>query len=199
MKKLYLLAISLVLVLLTACGGETAPPENDTNTNDTTQSQEGTVELLEVRDALEVFAEGVEAEVFDIDTGLTFRVKRTTGGYSTLADVEPLTTEDTETMLYIAGGRWNRIRRPVIITVGERRIAASLTPFPHFGCDDNPHGVVVDNRSGGTGTGINLNSIRDNGITGVVDIYFFNSLQPGINRPCEMHQEAVLRAYDFEE
>lgn len=157
-----------------------------------------TVQLLDFREALELFEEGTYAEVYDIEMGLTFHVKRTTGGYNTLADVEPLTKQDTETILKIAGGDWNLNRRAVILTIEGVRIAASITPFPHFGCDDHPHGVFVDNRNGSTGPGINLNSIRDNGMTGVVDIYFFNSRMPGINRVDEAHQAMVLRAYEHE-
>jgi hypothetical protein len=61
-----------------------------------------------------------------------------------------------------------------------------------------PFGEIVDNRNGGTGRGINLNSIQGNGKVGVVDIFFFNSVIPGLNRVDERHQEMVLRAYAHE-
>ncbi|MCL2212911.1 MAG: hypothetical protein FWB93_03675 [Oscillospiraceae bacterium] len=210
MKKIFATLVLLPLVFLFACSD--APPattdndqnqtyqpgKNDDISDDISRGQDPVIELLNVTEALEIFAEGVEAQVFDIETGIRFRIMRTTGGYNTLADVEPLTVADTENMLYIAGGTWNIRPRAVIVTVQGRHIAGSIMPFPHSGCDDNPHGVIVDNRNGATGRGINLNSIRDNGMTGVVDIYFFNSLIPGLNRINERHQEMVLEAYEFD-
>ena len=157
------------------------------------------IELLDSREALTIFAEGVEADVLDIETGTTYRVRRATGGYNTLADVETLTLENTQKLLETAGGEWNIRRRAVIVTVNGRRIAASISPFPHSGSEDHPFGVIIDNRSGATGRGINLDSIRGNGLIGVVDIYFFNSLVPGINRVDQRHQEMVLRAHRYED
>jgi len=136
--------------------------------------------------------------VRDVETGITYQVRRAIGGFNTLADVETLTPEDTERLLETAGGDWNIRRRAVIVYIGDYRIAASITPFQHLGCENSPFGEIVDNRSGSTGTGINLNYIQGNGMIGVVDIYFWNSLMPGINRPCERHQEMVLRAYQYE-
>ncbi len=66
--------------------------------------------------------------------------------------------------------------------------------WPHSGREDAPFGNFVDNRSGGTRSGINLDSIRDNNMIGVVDIYFYNSLIPGIRKIDEWHQEKVLEA-----
>ncbi len=154
-------------------------------------------ELIDYKKALEIFKEDVEAEVLDIETGITYKVKRVIGGFNTLADVETLSLEDTQKLLETAGGNWNVKRRGIIVTVGDKKIAASITPFEHSGSEKKPYGETIDNRSGSSGTGINLDSIRGNGMIGVVDIYFFNSLIPGVNRVDERHQEMVLKAYEY--
>ena len=154
--------------------------------------------LLDFREVLEIFGEGVEAYIYDIETGVIFQVRRVIGGFNTHADVETLTLEDTEKLLEVAGGYWNVRRRAVIVTIGEHSFAGSIAPFEHSGSEDHPFGEIIDNRSGSSGTGINLDSIRDNGMVGVVDIFFWNSLIPGINRVCERHQEMVLRAHEHE-
>ncbi|MCL1881801.1 MAG: hypothetical protein FWF76_06445 [Oscillospiraceae bacterium] len=175
--------------------------EHNNSTENTTASEirgGGIAELIDSVEALEIFAEGIEADVYDIETGITYRVRRVTGGYNTLADVETMTIEDTEKLLKTTGGDWCVRRRAVIVTVGDRRIAASIAPFPHSGSEEHPFGAIIDNRSGATGTGINLDSIRGNGMIGVIDIFFLHSLTPGINRVDARHQEMVLRAYEYE-
>ena len=154
-------------------------------------------DLIDYKDALQILKEDDEATVLDIKSGITFKVKRVTGGFNTLADVETLSKYDTEKLLDAIGGNFSIIRRPVIVTVGNKKIAASIAPFEHSGREDKPYGEIIDNRSGSTGTGINLDSIRENGLIGVIDIYFYNSLTPGINRVDERHQEMVLEAYDY--
>ena len=192
--KLLLAALTALLVLpvLVGCADTDAPASRVYN-----GGEDSYITLLDFRDALEIFAEGVEAEVYDIETGITYRVRRVTGGYNTIADVETLTQADTDRLLETVDGEWNTRRRAVIVTVGETRIAASIIPFPHSGSEEHPFGMVIDNRNGGTGTGVNLDSIRGNGLVGVVDIYFFNSLTPGLNRVDQRSQEMVLAAYDF--
>lgn len=153
--------------------------------------------LINYEEALEIFEEGTTAIITDIESGEKFNVRRVEGGFTTLADVETLTASDTEVLLSIIGGEWNNIRRSILVEVDGKIIAASLSPFPHSGSDDFPFGEVVDNRSGNTGSGINLNSIRDNNMTGVIDIYFYNSVTPGLNRIDERHQEKVIEASYF--
>jgi hypothetical protein len=198
-KNMKMLILLVFVILFAACSDNASP---DTSHGDTPQNESpggGFAELLNFSEALEIFTEGADAEVLDIETGITYNVRRVTGGYNTIADVETLTREDTEKLLETAGGEWNIRRRAVIVTVDGRHIAASIAPFAHSGSEDFPFGDIIDNRSGATGTGVNLDSIRDNGMVGVVDIYFFNSLVPGINRTDERHQEMVLRSYGYEE
>ncbi len=191
-KKLFMI---MGLVLLTAgCGEEEKPVETTTSPEETSYS-----ELMNYVDALELFEEGMEAEVYDIETGTTYNVRRIEGGFDTLADVETLTQEDTDKLKSTSGGVWSIIRRPIIVTIGDTKIAASIAPFEHSGDENYPYGEIIDNRSGATGSGINLDYIRDNGMIGVTDIYFYNSLIPGINRIDERHQEMVLEAYEYKE
>ncbi|MCL1864111.1 MAG: hypothetical protein FWF78_11155 [Defluviitaleaceae bacterium] len=194
-----LMALVFFSIVLTSCAYSNTAYNDDALPVDYDffeNSYESTVELIDVKEALEIFGEGVEAYVYDIETGLTYKVRRVIGGYNTLADVETLTQHDTDILLETAGGEWNVRRRAVIVTVDERRIAASIAPFEHSGSEEHPFGDIIDNRSGGTGTGINLNYIRGNGMVGVVDIFFFNSLVPGINRVDPRHQEMVIEAYE---
>ena len=69
------------------------------------------------------------AEVFDIETGKSFRVQRRGGTYH--ADVQPMTRADTATMKSIYGGVWSWDRRAIIVYVDDRAIAASMNGMPH--------------------------------------------------------------------
>ena len=150
--------------------------------------------LIPYNRALEIFSEGVNAVVTDVETGLQFNVRRVVGGYQTIADVETKTAEDTEILKSLYGGEWSWSRRAIVVDVDGVKIAASISAFPHSGSEEHPFGVFVDQRSGSTGPGINLNYIRNNNMTGVVDIYFFNSLIPNTNVVDGRHQENVLKA-----
>ncbi len=189
MKYKKILILMFVLLIITGCGNnESAVVDNEVDSE---------IELINYEEALELFKEGDTASVLDIETGITYEVRRIEGGFTTLADIETLTLEETDKLLETAGGNWNVVRRAVIVTIGEIKIAASIAPFEHSGDENYDYGEIIDNRSGATGTGINLDSIRDNGMIGVADIYFYNSLIPGINRVDERHQEMVLEAYEY--
>lgn len=190
-KKIY---ITMIAILLISAGCS----DSDSETKSTDKTEEHYAELMNYVEALELFEEGMEAEVLDIETGITYTVRRIEGGYTTIADVETVSIEDTEALLETAGGEWNIIRRAVIVTIGDYTLAASISPYEHSGSEDYDFLEIIDNRTGATGTGVNLDYIRDNGMIGVVDIYFYNSLIPGYNRIDERHQEMVLEAYEYE-
>ena len=198
MKNMFRISMIIFLLVFTVGCMVSSDAYLDEGSNEVILNENAYAELLNYRDALEIFGEGVYAVVYDIQTGISFDVRRAIGGFNSLADVETLTLYDTEKLLYTAGGYFNIRRRPVIVIVGDRRIAASISPFEHKGREDLPFGDIVDNRSGSTGTGINLNSIQDNGMVGVVDIFFWGSFIPGVNRVDERHQENVLRAHNHE-
>jgi len=74
--------------------------------------------------------EGV-AIITDVETGLSFRVRRYGGTYH--ADVEPLTSQDTNVLRRIYGGAWCWERRAVIVAIGSELIAGSINGYPHGG------------------------------------------------------------------
>jgi len=112
-------------------------------------------------------------EVVDFYTGKSFFAKRTTG--SNHADCETLTPQDTKKMKDIWGGTLSWERRPVIIKINGRKIAASCASMPHAGNDAAPGGSYTTWRSGDYGPGDNLDWVKGNGIDGVFDIHFLNS------------------------
>lgn len=129
-------------------------------------------ELVLWSEANEVFPHGTVAEVVDVETGLTFRVKRYYGHHH--ADVEPLTRQDTETIKRLYGGSFSWNRRAVIVSVNGRQMAASMNGFPHGN-----------------------SSITSNGFPGHFCIHFLGSrlhLDGTIHRS---HQEMVLRAVGY--
>ena len=140
----------------------------------------------------DIFSLGSEAIVTDVDTGISFRVKRTGG--TNHSDTETLSKEDTELLKKIFNGQWSWERRAVIVTVGNRIIAASMAGMPHAGRDDKPARAIVSNRSDGYGTGVNYDSIKGNGMSGHFDIHFLNSRTHGTNRVDEKHQAMIQKA-----
>ena len=140
----------------------------------------------------DIFSLGSEAIVTDVDTGISFRVKRTGG--TNHSDTETLSKGDTELLKKIFDGKWSWERRAVIVTVGNRIIAASMAGMPHAGRDDKPARAIVSNRSDGYGTGVNYDSIKGNGMSGHFDIHFLNSRTHGTNRVDEKHQAMIQKA-----
>lgn len=136
-----------------------------------------------------VFAVGKVATVYDIKTGLSFKVKRTYGHNH--ADCEALTAKDTATMKKIFGGSWSWERRAVIVTVGSTKIAASLDGMPHAGLDKYSANTTVSSRSGGFGRGENLDAVKGNNMNGHFDIHFYGSRTHGTNRTDSQHQKMV--------
>ncbi len=86
-------------------------------------------EILEWEEVKKLFEINNKALIREIDTGNKFTVIRT-GGYSH-ADIEPLNREDTLRLKAIYNGTINWKRRAVVVEIGERKIAASLTGAPH--------------------------------------------------------------------
>jgi peptidoglycan hydrolase-like protein with peptidoglycan-binding domain len=144
-----------------------------------------------------VFSIGTTAQVYDIWTGRTFNIKRTYG-YNH-ADCETLTANDTKTMLQIYGGSWSWERRPIILTVNGRKLAASMAGMPHAGVDSAPANTYVKSRSGGYGGGDNLDSVKGNNMNGVFDVHFLNSKTHGTSRVDSNHQNAAKEAANWAE
>lgn len=128
-------------------------------------------------------------EVKDFYSGIQFTIK-VTGG-TNHADVEALTKEDTEKMKAVWGGDFSWERRPVLVYHEGRVIAASMTNMPHAGLDSEPSRVWVQNRSNGYGAGYNYDSVKNNGMSGHVDLHFKNSTRHMDGRQDSRHQAAI--------
>ena len=114
-------------------------------------------------------------EVVDFYTGKSFKVKRTTG--SGHADVETMTAADSQKMKEIWGGAYSWNRRPVIVKINGRKIAASMSSLPHAGNESAPGGINVSWRSDNYGPGYNLDWVKNNAINGVMDLHFANCIR----------------------
>ena len=117
-----------------------------------------------------VFKVGVIATVTDVDTGISWRVKRSGG--SNHADVQPLTAADTAKMKKAYGGSWSWNRRAIWVTIDGVTYAASMNGMPH-------------------GSG----SITTNNFDGHHCIHFLNSRTHSGDRWDTAHQSAVQKAY----
>ena len=121
-------------------------------------------------DIQKVFARGVIATVTDVDTGISWKVKRSGG--TNHADVQPLTAADTAKMKQAYGGTWSWNRRAIWVTIDGVSYAASMNGMPH-------------------GTG----SITTNNFDGHHCIHFLNSRTHTGNRWDTQHQSMVQKAY----
>ncbi len=124
------------------------------------------------KEGINLLKPGLKFTAIDTQTGKTMRFAVLSSGNH--CDVEPLTKEDTDTMLNLFT-EWTWTPRPVCIQVGEQVIAASLSGMPH---------TTIEN-------------ISDNGATGHFDMYLYNSRPhgSGISKSyVQQHHDAVLIA-----
>ncbi|WP_066048339.1 muramidase family protein [Robertmurraya korlensis] len=115
-----------------------------------------------------VFTIGKVAKVTDLATGKTFSIKRTIGANH--ADCETVTVSDSNTAKGIWGG-YSWTPRAVIIEVDGRKLAASMSFYPH-----------------------EREYIMDNGITGHFDVYFSDSTRHIDGKSDPSHQVQVEQA-----
>ena len=134
-----------------------------------------------------IFYKGCVATVTDVKTGISFKVKRWSGGDH--ADVEPLTAADTAAMCRIYGVATAQAiadkdlyqRRPLLVTIGTHSYCASMYGEPH----NYPDG----------------DTIPDNNFNGQFCIHFVNSKlhggTSGNNKKVDQdHQNAIMYAYN---
>ncbi|MDA8233967.1 MAG: peptidoglycan-binding protein [Clostridia bacterium] len=120
-------------------------------------------------DARYAFPIGAEATIRDFATGKTFKIKRYYG--INHADVEPMTAEDTAVMKELYP-KWSWDTRAIIVEVGDRQLAASMSGMPH-----------------------SIETIGDsNNFTGHFDIHFLNSRSHNTNSIRADHQAMVKKA-----
>ena len=139
-----------------------------------------------------IFARGDTATVYDIQTGESFKIKRTYG--TNHADCETLTKADTTIMKKIYNGTWSWERREVIVKVDGYEIAACMTGYPHAGMDKYAANKTIASRSGGYSRGTNLDAVKNNNMDGVFDIHFLNSRNHYNNKVDPKHQEKIKEA-----
>lgn len=131
----------------------------------------GRVELLDwFNGGSEIFPRYTEATVIDVDTGLSFRVRRFGGQYH--ADSEPLTADDTAVMKQMVGGEWSWDRHAIWVKIGERYFAASMHGMPHMG-----------------------SPTADNNFPGHFCIHFLHSKVHETGKECPRHQAMVMKAF----
>jgi hypothetical protein len=174
-------------------GGSSVPKAAEqkpsSNTANNAVPSKGSVEVLDWwKQAKNVFKIGTTAVVQDVRTGKTFKIERTMG--SNHADCEAASKADADIIKSIWGGfSWDV--RPVIVNVGGRRLAASMSSLPHAGVDSAPAFATVDNRSEGYGRGENLDVIKNNGMNGHFDVHFLNSTRHEDGQVDPRHQAAI--------
>lgn len=133
-------------------------------------------------DIQKVWAKGRVAKLTDVKTGISFNVKRWSGGFH--SDVEPLKTADTDQMCRVYGVRHAQQisdknlyqRRPVWITIDGRTFAASMYGVPH----NYPEG----------------DTIPDNSFNGQFCVHFVNSKLHRNGKVDADHQAAIQYAYN---
>lgn len=133
------------------------------------RGERGSCEMLHWDSVNRIFKVGSIATVIDVRTGLAFCVRRRGG--SLHADVEPHTKEDTAIMKRICGGSWTWDRRPIIVQIGGRRIAASMNGMPHGG-----------------------QSLGNNDFKGHFCLHFAGSKLHNSRKSCPLHQKCVREA-----
>lgn len=119
--------------------------------------------------ASKVFAIGDIATITDLDSGLTYQVKRTGGNKH--ADCQPLTSQDTANMLKAYGGQWAWTRHAILVNIDGRVFAASQNAMPHGG-----------------------QTIYNNNFPGHFCIHFLNSRTHGTDNLDPAHQSMVRKA-----
>ncbi|MCX7920881.1 MAG: peptidoglycan-binding protein [Clostridia bacterium] len=142
--------------------------------------------------AEDIFSKGQVAVIYDVDTGLAFKAKRTYGHNH--ADCEPLTSSDTAIMKKIYGGQWSWERRAVVVVVDGKRIAGSMAGMPHAGVESQPGEAYVSSRSAGYGAGTNLDDVKGNAMSGHFDIHFLGSRTHGTDKVDDKHQSMIAKA-----
>lgn len=137
-----------------------------------------------------IFYKGCVAVVTDVNTGISFKVKRWSGGAH--ADVEPLTAADTAAMCKIykvstaqeISDKNLYQRRPILVTIGNRSFAASMYGVPH----NYPAGDTISDNDFYGQFCIHFVNSKTHG-TGVVDVANSKNGWYG-------HREAILDAYN---
>jgi len=119
-----------------------------------------------------VLKKGHYGYIYDIDTGITVRIKRMGG--SNHADCEPATKADTAKLLKIAGGHFSWDSQAVILHAGGKYVACAINTKPHGD-----------------------QTIKSNAYNGQFCLHMVGSKTHGSNSVNSEHQAAIRRAYNW--
>ncbi len=148
---------------------------NNSNSNSNSGSNNGSKKVAvgsytDWSEVKNVFTKGTVATVYDFDTGISWKVKRTGG--SKHADVEPVSKEDTALYQKALGKYYkNWKRHACVVVVNGHRYAASYHGYPH-----------------------GYDGISSNNMTGHYCIHFKNSRTHCSNKIDPDHQACVKKA-----
>ena len=119
-----------------------------------------------------VLKKGKYGYIYDIDTGITLKIKRMGG--SNHADVEPATASDTAKLKKIAGGTFSWNSHAVILNAGGKYVACAINTMPH-----------------------GSQTIKNNNYNGQFCLHMLGSLTHGSTSVNAAHQAAINRAYNW--
>ena len=119
-----------------------------------------------------VLKKGKYGAIYDIDTGITLKIKRM-GGHNH-ADVEPATTADTAKLLKVAGGHFSWDSHAVILKAGGKYVASAINTKPHGD-----------------------QTIRSNHYDGQFCLHMTDSKTHGSQKENREHQKSIQRAYKW--
>ena len=121
-----------------------------------------------------VSGQNTQISVFDILTGTTYQMIIFSAGNH--ADVIPASPEDTDRLFETFGHEWSWEVRPVWVTIGDLRVAASINGQPHGDVDHNHY--------------------EKNHLEGHVCLHFFGStVHNGNLEFAQLHQDILIESF----
>ena len=119
-----------------------------------------------------VLKKGGYGTIYDIDTGVSLRIKRMGGHYH--ADVEPATATDTIKLLRVAGGEFSWKSHAVILKANGKYVASAINTKPHGD-----------------------QTIHSNNYEGQFCLHTSGSMTHGSKKENSEHQKSINRAYKW--
>ena len=124
------------------------------------------------RNGKNVLKKGKYGYIYDIDTGISLKIKRM-GGHNH-ADVEPATAADTAKLKRIAGGKFSWKSHAVILSAGGKYVACGINTLPHGD-----------------------QTIKSNNYNGQFCLHMSGSKTHGSSKENHEHQKSIDRAYKW--
>ena len=130
------------------------------------------VKMLWFQGGQNVLKKGQYGYIYDIDTGISVKIKRMGGHYH--ADVEPATLADTAKLLRIAKGKFSWDSHAVILKANGKFVACGINTLPHGD-----------------------QTIRDNGYDGQFCLHMTGSWTHASSKENVNHQASINQAYNW--